>query len=68
MDSCEFLLKRGAGRRRFSISAPRLSVRRISPGICAGHDVAVVLAAFGLIWFAYHSGLEFAGFIAGIAA
>lgn len=50
-------------RRRFSIAAPRLSVRpHIAWYLRWGMILPFVLAALGLVWFAYDSGLEFAGF------
>lgn len=62
---------RGVERRvnsRFSISAPRLSVRpHIAWYLRWGMKVPFVLAAIGLAWWAYDNGLEFAGFHRGQA-
>lgn len=50
-------------KRRFSIAAPRLSVRpHIAWYLRWGMILPFVLAALGLAWFAYITGLEFAGF------
>lgn len=50
-------------KRKFSISAPMLSVRPHVPWyIRWAIALPIVLAASGLIWWAYDSGLEFAGF------
>ncbi|WP_237246903.1 keratin [Sideroxyarcus emersonii] len=50
-------------RRKFSISAPRLSVRPHVPWYVRWAIVLPILALFGLlVWWAYNSGLEFAGF------
>lgn len=50
-------------KRRFSIAAPRLSVRpHIAWYLRWSMVLPFVLAALGLAWFAYDSGLEFAGF------
>jgi hypothetical protein len=50
-------------KRRFSISAPRLSVRpHIAWYLRWGMILPFVLAAIGLAWWAYGNGLEFAGF------
>lgn len=50
-------------RRKFSISAPRLAVRPHVPWYVRWAIVLpFVLAASGLVWWAYDSGLEFAGF------
>jgi len=54
--------------RRFSISAPRLSVRpHIAWYLRWGMMLPFVLAAIGLAWWAYDNGLEFAGFHRGQA-
>jgi hypothetical protein len=54
--------------RRFSISAPRLSVRpHIAWYLRWGMMLPFVLAALGLAWWAYGNGLEFAGFHRGQA-
>jgi hypothetical protein len=54
--------------RRFSISAPKLSVRPHIPWYLRwGMVVPFVLAAIGLAWWAYGNGLEFAGFHRGQA-
>jgi hypothetical protein len=54
--------------RRFSISAPRLSVRpHIAWYLRWGMMLPFVLAAIGLAWWAYGNGLEFAGFHRGQA-
>jgi len=62
---------RGVERRvnsRFSISAPRLSVRpHIAWYFRWGMMLPFVLAAVILVWWAYDSGLEFAGFNRGQA-
>ena len=50
-------------RRKFGIAAPRLSVRpHIAWYLRWGMMLPFVLAALALVWFAYNSGLEFAGF------
>ena len=50
-------------KRSFSISAPKLSVRPHIPWYLRWSlTVPFVLAAFGLAWWAYGSGLELAGF------
>lgn len=50
-------------RRKFSISAPRLSVRPHVPWYVRWAIVLPIMALFGLlVWWAYNSGLEFAGF------
>ena len=50
-------------KRRFSISARRLSVRpHIAWYLRWGMILPFVLAAIGLAWWAYGNGLEFAGF------
>lgn len=50
-------------KRRFGITAPRLSVRaHIAWYLRWGMMLPLVLCVFALIWFAYDSGLEFAGF------
>lgn len=49
--------------RRFGIAAPRLSVRpHVAWYLRWGMTLPFVLAALALAWFAYDSGLEFAGF------
>lgn len=49
--------------RRFSISAPQMTVRpHIAWYLRWGMVLPFVLAAIGLAWWAYDSGLEFAGF------
>jgi len=49
--------------RRFSISAPQMSVRpHIAWYLRWGMRLPFVLAAIALAWWAYDSGLEFAGF------
>ena len=49
--------------RRFSISAPQMTVRpHIAWYLRWGMVLPFVLAAFGLAWWAYDSGLELAGF------
>lgn len=49
--------------RRFSISAPRMSVRPYVPWYLRwAITLPFILAAGGLVWWAYDSGLEFAGF------
>lgn len=49
--------------RRFSISAPHMTVRpHIAWYLRWGMVLPFVLAAIGLAWWAYDSGLEFAGF------
>lgn len=51
---------------RFGIAAPRLSVRpHIAWYVRWGMILPFVLAAAALVWFAYDSGLEFAGFHSG---
>jgi outer membrane murein-binding lipoprotein Lpp len=55
-------------KRRFSISAPKLSVRpHIVWYLRWGMMLPFVLAAIGLAWWAYDNGLEFAGFHRGQA-
>lgn len=55
-------------RRKFGISAPRLAVRPHVPWYVRWAVVLpFVLAAGGLVWWAYDSGLEFAGFRRGQA-
>jgi len=55
-------------RRKFGISAPRLAVRPHVPWYVRWAIVLpFVLAAAGLVWWAYDSGLEFAGFHRGQA-
>lgn len=55
-------------KRKFSISAPRLSVRPHVPWYVRWAIVLpFILAAGGLVWWAYDSGLEFAGFHRGLA-
>jgi len=50
-------------KRRFGISAPRLSVRAHIPWYLRWSMVLpFVVGALALMWFAYDSGLEFAGF------
>ena len=50
-------------KRRFSISAPQMSVRpHIAWYFRWGMLVPFVLAAIGLAWWAYDNGMEFAGF------
>lgn len=50
-------------KRRFGISAPKLSVRpHIAWYLRWGMAIPFVLAAMGLAWWAYDSGLELAGF------
>ena len=50
-------------RRKFGIAAPRLSVRpHIAWYLRWSMLLPFVLATLALIWFAYNSGLEFAGF------
>jgi hypothetical protein len=50
-------------KRRFGIAAPRLSVRpHIAWYLRWSMMLPFMLAALGLVWFAYNSGLEFAGF------
>ena len=54
--------------RRFSISAPQMSVRpHIAWYLRWGMMLPFVLAAIGMAWWAYDSGLEFAGFNRGQA-
>src|ERR1019366_5391667 len=54
-------------KRKFSISAPRLSVRPFVPWYVRWAIILPFLfAAGGLIWWAYSSGLELAGFHRGI--
>lgn len=49
--------------RRFSISAPKMSVRPYVPWYLRwAITLPFILAAGGLVWWAYDSGLEFAGF------
>jgi cell division protein FtsB len=55
-------------RRKFSISAPKLSVRPHVPWYVRWAILLPFLALFGLlVWWAYNSGLEFAGFHRGQA-
>ena len=55
-------------KRKFSISAPRLSVRPFVPWYVRWSIILPFLfAAGGSIWWAYDSGLELAGFHRGIA-
>ena len=55
-------------KRKFSISAPRLSVRPFVPWyIRWAITLPFIFAAGGLIWWAYDSGLELAGFHRGLA-
>ena len=55
-------------RRKFGISAPRLAVRPHVPWYVRWAIVLpFVLLAGGLVWWAYDSGLEFAGFYRGKA-
>ncbi|ADE12679.1 DUF6776 family protein [Sideroxydans lithotrophicus] len=55
-------------RRKFSISAPRLSVRPHVPWYVRWAILLPFLVLFGLlVWWAYNSGLEFAGFHRGQA-
>ncbi len=55
-------------RRKFSISAPRLSVRPHVPWYVRWAIVLPFLLIFGMmVWWAYDSGLEFAGFHRGQA-
>jgi cell division protein FtsB len=55
-------------RRKFSISAPRLSVRPHVPWYVRWAILLPFLALFALlVWWAYNSGLEFAGFHRGQA-
>lgn len=55
-------------RRKFSISAPRLSVRPHVPWYVRWAIVLPFLLLFGtMVWWAYDSGLEFAGFHRGQA-
>ncbi len=50
-------------KRRFGITAPRLSVRpHVAWYVRWGMMIPFVLAALALVWFAYNSGLELAGF------
>lgn len=50
-------------RRRFGITAPRLSVRpHVAWYLRWGMTIPFLLAVLALIWFAYDSGLELAGF------
>ena len=52
--------------RRFSISAPQMTVRpHIAWYLRWGMVLPFVLAAIGLAWWAYDSGLELAGFYPG---
>ncbi len=54
--------------RKFSISAPRLSVRPHVPWYVRwAITIPFILAAGGLVWWAYDSGLELAGFHRGLA-
>jgi cell division protein FtsB len=55
-------------KRKFSISAPRLSVRPFVPWYVRwAIIVPFIFAAGGLVWWAYDSGLELAGFHRGQA-
>ena len=55
-------------KRKFSISAPRLSVRPHVPWYVRWAIILpFIFAAGGLIWWAYDSGLELAGFHRGLA-
>ena len=55
-------------KRKFSISAPRLSVRPFVPWYVRwAIALPFILIAAGLVWWAYDSGLEFAGFRRGEA-
>lgn len=55
-------------KRKFSISAPRLSVRPHVPWYVRwAITLPFILAAGGLVWWAYDSGLELAGFHRGLA-
>lgn len=55
-------------RRKFSISAPRLSVRPHVPWYVRwAITVPFIVAAGGMVWWAYDSGLELAGFHRGLA-
>lgn len=55
-------------KRKFSISAPRLSVRPHVPWYVRwAITLPFIFAAGGLVWWAYDSGLEFAGFHRGLA-
>ena len=55
-------------KRKFGISAPRLAVRLIVPWYVRWAIVLpFVLVAGSLVWWAYDSGLEFAGFHRGQA-
>lgn len=55
-------------RRKFSISAPRLSVRPHVPWYVRwAITVPFIMAAGGMVWWAYDSGLELAGFHRGLA-
>ena len=55
-------------RRKFSISAPRLSVRPHVPWYVRWAIVVPILIMFGMaVWWAYDSGLELAGFHRGQA-
>lgn len=54
--------------RRFSISAPKMSVRPYVPWYLRwAITLPFIFAAGGLVWWAYDSGLEFAGFHRGQA-
>lgn len=55
-------------KRKFSISAPRLSVRPHVPWYVRwAITLPFIFAAGGLVWWAYDSGLELAGFHRGMA-
>ncbi len=55
-------------KRKFGISAPRLAVRPHVPWYVRwAVTLPFILAASGLVWWAYDSGLEFAGFHRGQA-
>lgn len=55
-------------RRKFSISAPRLAVRPHVPWYVRwAITLPFILAAGGVVWWAYDSGLELAGFHRGLA-
>ena len=55
-------------KRKFSISAPRLSVRPHVPWYVRWAIILpFIFAAGGLVWWAYDSGLELAGFHRGLA-
>ena len=55
-------------KRKFSISAPKLSVRPFVPWYVRwAITLPFIFAAGGLVWWAYDSGLELAGFHRGLA-